>query len=146
MPHKDQNDNSSSTPYVYVPRKSALKRGGRHVRMWTDADLIVVSAKFEGSLGKVQFLSANCPRTLIDLSSRAATPPPINGVRKSSDPSVDVQAASSLRKYKLLLMQVENLWNVLLEAEDRSRQLSVAPDNLKYVLSTPSSPITHSSP
>ncbi len=89
------------------------------------------SAKFEGSLGKVQVLSANCPRELIDLRSDSGDSSPdaastnqqpaTTGVgterrgspfRRRPQPSV-----AALRRFKLLLLELENLWTLLLTGE-----------------------------
>lgn len=122
---KDSGESAAAvpTPYVYVP------------------------PKFEGSLGKVQYLSANFPRQLIDLrrgdgsseegahpSTSSVTPVTSHGEGDPIPPSADGRLApekTSLKQFKVLLMEVENLWKLLLDCEDFQRQLLAAPEDAK---------------
>uniref|UniRef100_A0A914XDW5 mRNA decay factor PAT1 domain-containing protein n=1 Tax=Plectus sambesii TaxID=2011161 RepID=A0A914XDW5_9BILA len=94
-----ETEHTETTPYNYVP------------------------PTFAGSLGKPTLSTANFPRQLIDLRARQDSIADDDSITGSSaTPSVEKQ--SGLRRFKALLIEVEHGWTVLLECEDRHRQLA----------------------
>jgi hypothetical protein len=98
-----------------------------------------VPPTFEGSLGRPTLSTANFPRQLIDLRLTSVQDISVDEIitdnSSSSTTPIPLQHTKNLR-FKSLLIELEHAWNLLLECEDRKRQLSAAtlPVNLQYVI------------
>ncbi len=108
----------------------------------------------------MQYLSASCPRQLIDLNNKEAAGSSDGGSGQLDSPrGTPVQSTSTvsptatpagdmnmdgrkmpgvgnLRRFKVLLMEVENLWMLLLDCENHQRQLLAAPEDAKSVFNS----------
>lgn len=77
-----------------------------------------VPAHFEGSLGKLQAVSVNFPRKVIDVSLS----------RHFEDEEGRAVTNQSLLKYRRLLLDIEKLYTILLEIGDEERRIAALPD------------------
>lgn len=77
-----------------------------------------VPAHFEGSLGKLQAVSVNFPRKVIDVMVS----------RHFEEEEGRAVANQSLLKYRRLLLDIEKLYTVLLEIGDEERRIAALPD------------------
>lgn len=103
---KDENDNNS---HAYVPRMYT-KCWFVNLIEWLESPVL---ATFEGSLGKVQYLSATCPRQLIDVSSQPSTTgddSPTSSTSESKTPPIGaLNVHSNFKRHREVLMEIENV-------------------------------------
>ncbi|XP_035217353.1 protein PAT1 homolog 1-like [Stegodyphus dumicola] len=78
-----------------------------------------VPTQFEGSLGKLQAVSVNFPRRVLD----------IKVARPLEDDEGRVVTNQSLMRYRRLLLDIEKLYSHLLDIEDEERRILAKPDN-----------------
>lgn len=75
-------------------------------------------AQFEGSLGKLQAVSVNFPRKVLD----------IKVTRPLEDDEGRVVTNQSLMKYRRLLLDIEKLYTWFLEIDDEEKRILAKPD------------------
>lgn len=73
--------------------------------------------RLENSLGKLQVVSVNAPRKIIDLQVVHLDP---------SHPTTPLQR--EMRKHRHLLLHIEKLFNVMMELDDLERKIRLLPD------------------
>lgn len=73
-----------------------------------------VPLQFEGSLGKLQAVSVNFPRKVLDASV--------------TRPSDEVSLDRSLLEYRRLLVDIEKLYSLLLQVDDQERRILALPE------------------
>ncbi|PRD38275.1 UNVERIFIED_CONTAM: Patl1 [Trichonephila clavipes] len=77
-----------------------------------------VPTQFEGSLGKLQAVSVNFPRKVLDITV----------TRPLEDDEGKVVTDLSLMRYRRLLLDIEKLYQYLLEIEDEERRILAKPE------------------
>ncbi|GFY64162.1 protein PAT1 homolog 1 [Trichonephila inaurata madagascariensis] len=77
-----------------------------------------VPTQFEGSLGKLQAVSVNFPRKVLDITV----------TRPLEDDEGKVVTNQSLMRYRRLLLDIEKLYQYLLEIEDEERRILAKPE------------------
>lgn len=75
-------------------------------------------AQFEGSLGKLQAVSVNFPRKVLDITV----------ARPLEDDEGRIVTNQSLMKYRRLLLDIEKLYTYFLEIEDEEKRILAKPD------------------
>lgn len=75
-------------------------------------------AQFEGSLGKLQAVSVNFPRKVLD----------IKVTRPLEDDEGRIVTNQCLMKYRRLLLDIEKLYTYFLEIEDEEKRILAKPD------------------
>ncbi|CAL1265978.1 unnamed protein product [Larinioides sclopetarius] len=78
-----------------------------------------VPTQFEGSLGKLQAVSVNFPRKVLDITV----------TRPLEDEEGKVVTSQSLLRYRRLLLDIEKLYCYLLEIEDEERRILAKPES-----------------
>ncbi|KAF8764462.1 Protein PAT1 like protein [Argiope bruennichi] len=78
-----------------------------------------VPTQFEGSLGKLQAVSVNFPRKVLDITV----------TRPLEDEEGKVVTNQSLLRYRRLLLDIEKLYCYLLEIEDEERRILAKPES-----------------
>lgn len=81
-------------------------------------------AQFEGSLGKLQAVSVNYPRKIIDVD-----------IMHPDDSEVDVNIANKeLRKFRQVLLEIEKLYATLLSVDELDKKMAALPKELQEPL------------
>lgn len=78
-----------------------------------------VPTQFEGSLGKLQAVSVNFPRKVLDITV----------TRPLEDDEGKIVTNQSLMRYRRLLLDIEKLYQYLLEIEDEERRILAKPES-----------------
>ncbi|KAL5010307.1 hypothetical protein ScPMuIL_012612 [Solemya velum] len=139
-----QTDNPFLDDYYYTiftMKKKALERKQKQEGKGHDPKLVIpamsrvegrayMPAQFEGSLGRLTSSSVHNPRPVINLLKKSMSV----GHEEEEEEEKKRHVTKELRKSKQLLMDIENGYNLLLDADDIEKKILALPDDSRRPL------------
>lgn len=115
---KETSDGKSTIPSLIIPERS--KAGSEN----KSNERTYEPLRFEGSLGKIQVSNVNNPRKLLDIDGKL---PSVD----NSDRTVAPVGRAELNNFRKLLLDIENLYVVMLNIDEEDKKMGALPEETK---------------